>query len=196
METQGGKRLSRSQNPRNQALIIETNRLLLRNFAAEDADAYCSLTSEPKYQRFYSEEDCSEEKSRRLVEMFVAQSLEQQRTKYQMAVVLKETGVFIGTAGLRIEADEQASMGCGVGREYQSAGYAKEAMAALLKYGFEEHNLHRVYAETISENIPAIKLCQLLGMREEGRFIESRFFKGQWWDTVVLAMLCSEWQQA
>jgi [ribosomal protein S5]-alanine N-acetyltransferase len=174
-------------------LIIETRRLILRNFERSDVSAYCNLTGDSKYQRFYSEEDCSVERSRQLVEKFVLQSRESDRTGYQMALVLESTGEFIGTAGLRIEPDKQASIGCGVGREYQSAGYAKEAMSALLEYGFEKHDIHRVYADTISENIPAIRLCKMLGMREEAHFIENRFFKGRWWSTVVMAMLKADW---
>lgn len=173
--------------------MIETPRLLLRDFAPSDADAFWELTSDPKYQRFYSEADSSEQKARELVNMFAEQAQQANRTQYQMAIELKETSALIGTAGLRIEADQQASVGCGVGRPNQSAGYAEEAMAALLDYGFNTHNLHRVYAETIADNKAAIKLCKKLGMREEARFIENRFFKGRWWSTVVMAMLQSEW---
>ncbi|MFQ3262386.1 GNAT family N-acetyltransferase [Reinekea sp.] len=174
-------------------MIIETKRLFLRNFERSDVVAYCNLTSDPEYQRFYNEEDCSVEKSRNLVEQFVLQAEEINRSKYQMAIVLKSTGEFIGTVGLRIELDKQASIGFGVGREFQSTGYAKEAMSALLKFGFEKHDLHRVFAETISENTPAIQLCKMLGMREEARFVENRFFKGRWWSTVIMAMLQTEW---
>ena len=66
-------------------------------------------------------------------------------------------------------------------------------MAALLEFGFDRQNLHRVYAETIAENKPALRLCKKLGMREEAHFIENRYFKGKWWSTVVMAMLKSEW---
>lgn len=176
-------------------MIIETRRLVLRDFEVADAVAYCRLTSDPKYQRFYSEEDCSEGKSRQLVAMFAEQAQEECRMKFQMAIELKESGAFIGTAGLRIEPEQQASIGCGVGRAHQTAGYAEEAMAALLDYGFNIHNLHRVYAETIAENKPAIRLCKKLGMREEGRFIDNRYFKAKWWSTVVMAMLKSEWER-
>lgn len=187
-------RLVKGHKPKVRTLKIETDRLVLRDFEAADSDAYCALTSDPKYQRFYSEEDCAEDTSRRLVALFIAQSQEDNRRKYQMAIVLKATGVFIGTAGLRMEPNQQASIGCGIGREYQSSGYAKEAMEALLAFGFDGHNLHRVYAETIAANKPAIRLCQMVGMREEARFIENKFFKGQWWSTVVMAMLKSEWR--
>ena len=153
------------------------------------------MSADQKYQRFYSEEDCSKEKAEFLVAKFSEQSRKENRNKYQMVIEHKESGLFIGTAGLRIEPDQQASIGCGVDRQFQSSGYAEEAMSALLEYGFNNHNLHRVYAETISENKPAIRLCKKFGMREEAYFNENRFFKGKWWSTVVLAMLKNEWQQ-
>ncbi|WP_200164480.1 GNAT family N-acetyltransferase [Francisella adeliensis] len=174
-------------------MIIKTQRLVLRDFRLADTEAYCSMVNDKKYQRFYSEEDCSEEKARKLVNIFLAQSLEKCRSKYQMVIELN--GTFIGTAGLRIELNKQASIGCGVGREYQIEGYAEEAIRAILEYGFNKHNLHRIYAETISENKPAIKLCERVEMREEAVFIENRYFKGRWWSTVIMAILKSEWKQ-
>lgn len=77
----------------------------------------------------------------------------------------------------------------------KSVGYAEEAMFALLKFGFVNQKLHRVYAETIDENKPALRLCKKFGMREEARFIENRYFKGKWWSTVVMAMLKPEWER-
>ncbi len=42
----------------------------------------------------------------------------------------------------------------------------------------------------------AIKLSKSLGMKQEACFKDHRFFKGQWWDTVVLAVLRSDWKKA
>jgi len=173
---------------------LETKRLLLRDFSSEDIDSYLAMTSDEKYQRFYSHEDCSSAKSRKLVDEFVKQVSEQPRTKYQLAITLKDSQQFIGTCGLRIEADQQASMGCGIARDYQTYGYAHEAMRALVDYGFEQHQIHRIYTETIESNKPAVDLCVKFGMRVEATFIQNRYFKQKWWNTVVLAMLRSEWQ--
>ncbi len=71
-----------------------------------------------------------------------------------------------------------------------------EASEALADFGFSELGIHRIYAETISKNLAAIKLCKVLGMRQEACFKDHRFFKGQWWDTVVLAVLRSDWKKA
>ncbi|MEA3404189.1 MAG: GNAT family protein [Pseudomonadota bacterium] len=175
--------------------MLKTRNLILRDFSIDDLNGYVAFTQDEKYQRFYSESDCSLEKSRELVESFVEQSLESPRTKYQLAITEKGKQEIIGTCGLRLEAEGQASIGCGVAREQQCSGYAEEAMSMLVHFGFQELEVHRVYAETIEENRAAINLCKKFGMRVEAKFIEHRYFKGRWWNTVLLALLKSEWSR-
>ena len=172
---------------------LETRNLLLRDFSIDDLDGYVAFTQDEKYQRFYNEIDCSPEKSQQLVETFIEWSFESPRTKYQLAVTEKGKQEFIGTCGLRLESDGQASIGCGIARKHHTSGFAAEAMSALVSFGFDKLEVHRVYAETIEDNKPAVNLCKKFGMRVEGTFIEHRYFKGQWWNTVVLALLESEW---
>jgi len=83
-------------------------------------------------------------------------------------------------------------MGGGLSRSHQGHHLIQEGAIALINFGFKELNLHRIYAETISENKAAIKLCEQLGMRREALFKDHRYFKSRWWDTVVLAMLESD----
>ncbi len=99
----------------------------------------------------------------------------------------------MGTSGLRLEADQQASVGCGLAPAFQAAGYTEKAMQALVEYGFIQLNVHRVFAEIIAKNKAAIQLCKKFAMRVEAQFIEQGYFKNQWWDTGVLAMLKREW---
>ena len=79
-------------------------------------------------------------------------------------------------------------------REFQGAGYAQEAAEAIAGFGFEKLAVHRLYAETIGANKAAIAMCRQFGMRKEAQFIEHRYFKERWWDTVIYAMLRSEWE--
>ncbi|TNJ13381.1 GNAT family N-acetyltransferase [Aeromonas veronii] len=143
---------------------LETLRLILRDMQPADADAFVAISQERKYQRFYSESDCAPDKYRQLTKLFIAQANEHPRTAYQLAIEYKATGKFIGTVGLRLEADSQASMGYGMAREYQGNGLIHEAAYALMSVGFRELGVHRVYAETISRNRAAIRLCKALGM--------------------------------
>lgn len=172
---------------------FETKHLILRDMQPSDEPAFVAISQESKYQRFYSESDCDPDKYRQLTRLFIEQASEHPRTAYQLAIEYKATGEFIGTVCLRLEPDNQASMGCGMARKYQGHGLIHEAVYALMNFGFHKLRVHRIYAETISQNRAAIRLCNALGMKQEGLFREHRFFKEQWWDTVVLAALQNEW---
>ena len=171
---------------------LETHNLILRDFSIDDLGGYIAFTQDEKYQRYYDEVDCSVEKSMQLVDAFIDQSLECPRTKYQLAITKKAKQEIIGTCGLRLESGGQASIGCGVAREYHSSGVAVEAMSALINFGFHELEVLRIYAQTIEDNKPAIKLCQKMGMRAQEKLIKHRYFKDQWWNTIIFSLLKNE----
>jgi len=172
---------------------LETSRLILRDMMLSDESKFVAMSQDAKFQRFYDESDCEPNKYRELTQLFVAQANELPRQSYQLAVESKETGMFIGTVCLRLEVNKEASMGCAFSRESQGTKLSFEAAQALANFGFFELGVRRIYAETISKNFPAIRLCKSLGMRQEAYFKEHRFFKGKWWDTTTLAVLRTEW---
>lgn len=175
---------------------IKTKRLVLRDMTPTDESAFVAMSQDAKYQRFYDESDCDPDKYKQLTNLFIAQATEEPRKSYQLAVECRDSGKFIGTVCLRLEDNQQASMGCAFSRASQGSKFSHEAALALADFGFTQLGVHRIYAETISKNLPAIKLCKSLGMRQEAHFREHRFFKDQWWDTVVLAVLRTEWGKA
>ena len=172
---------------------LETERLILRDMQQVDEERFVKISQDNKYQRFYNEQDCHPDKYRELTKLFMEQAKDNPRTSYQLAIEKKITGEFIGIVCLRVESDKQASMGCGIARNSQGKGLIIEAIRSLASYGFSVLGIHRIYAETISLNTPAVKLCKDLGMRQEAYFFENRFFKDQWWDTVVFAILLDDW---
>ncbi|NOH82060.1 GNAT family N-acetyltransferase [Vibrio sp. RE86] len=174
---------------------IETKRLIIRDMTLHDEGAFVAMSQDAKYQRFYDENDCDPNKYRELTNLFVTQASEKPRQSYQLAVECKASGKFIGTVCLRLEDNQQASIGCAFSRASQGGKLSYEAATALADFGFTKLGVHRIYAETISRNLPAIKLCKAMGMRQEAHFKEHRFFKQEWWDTVVLAVLRTEWSK-
>lgn len=173
--------------------IIRTKHLILRDFQSSDLDAYRALRDDAKFQRFYSESDASIERSEQLLNMFIQQSTEEPRTRFQLAVVSNH-GDLMGSCGVRIEAPGQASVGCELGRRWHGSGAAREATQAIVDFGFHTLGVDRLYAETISANRAAIALCRSVGMRIEAERVDDQFFKGKSWSTVVLALLASEWR--
>jgi [ribosomal protein S5]-alanine N-acetyltransferase len=173
-------------------LSITTNGIALRDFCWDDLSQYQVLRSDPKFQRFYDEEDSASEKARALLDMFISQSAEVPRTKYQLAIV-SGAGELMGSCGIRIESPGQASIGCELGRRWHGTGAARIATDALLAFGFNELGVQRIFAETISENRAAIRLCKATGMQVESQRIDDRRFKGRNWSTTVLAISRNDW---
>lgn len=173
-------------------LEIKTKTLLLRDFLTSDLAAFRSLRRDAKFQRFYDEEDSAESKAEELLRMFIEQAAENPRSKYQLAITTAQDGL-IGTFGIRSEGGADFSIGCEVGRRWHGKGVALEAGRAIIDFGFAELGANRIYAETVSENKAAVRLCRLLGMHIEAERKNDRYFKGREWGTTVLSLYKETW---
>jgi aminoglycoside 6'-N-acetyltransferase len=71
-----------------------------------------------------------------------------------------------------------------------------EAAGAILEIAFAGIGLHRVLARLDPRNDASAALCRRLGMREEGYFAQDTWFKGEWGDTSIFAILAHEWEAA
>jgi RimJ/RimL family protein N-acetyltransferase len=67
-------------------------------------------------------------------------------------------------------------------------------VSCLLDYLFTEFNLHRVRGNCDPQNTDSARLMNRVGMRREGLFIESIWFKGRWGDELWYAILRREWE--
>ena len=94
---------------------------------------------------------------------------------------------------LKSAANAQATIGWAMHPDFQGRGYAAEAAGALLDLAFDTVGLHRVYAELDPRNAASAALCVRLGMRHEAHLVDELFFKGEWGDTDVYAILDREW---
>ena len=92
--------------------------------------------------------------------------------------------------------DKTAEIGWLLDPRFQGRGYAAEAAGLLLDLAFGELGLHRVYAELDPRNAASVALCLRLGMRHEAHFREHMWFKGDWADTGIYAILEHEWRGA
>jgi len=77
----------------------------------------------------------------------------------------------------------------------QGKGIMTQAVKVLMKYGFEELNLNRIVIGAISENWPSRNIPERLGFQLEGTFRENRFYRGQFWNTVIYGKLKKEWEE-
>jgi len=179
---------------------IKTDRLLLREFVEDDWRSVLPYHNNPRYLRFYPNEGENEAEARGFVQRFLDQQAEQPRQKFQLAITLPENGLLIGNVGLRRRGlgghqtgTPQGDIGYEVNPEYWGQDYATEAARAMLAFGFNEIELHRIWAQCNAENQVSRRVLEKLGMRLEGRLRQDDFFKGRWWDDLIYAILENEW---
>lgn len=175
---------------------LTTARLRLREFTEADWPAVLGYQSDPRYLRLYAWTGRTEAEVRAFVGRFVAQQAEQPRRRFQLAITLPEAGRLIGNAGLRQDPERpwEAELGYELQPECWGRGYAAEAAAALLAFGFEALGLHRVAARCVADNTASARVLAKLGFRREGRLRDQDYYKDRWWDELCFGLLEPEWR--
>ena len=88
----------------------------------------------------------------------------------------------------------QGDLGYDLAPRYWGRGYATEAARAIVRFGFEELGLHRIWSWCIADNVASARVMEKVGMRLEGRQRDKERFKGRWWDRLLYAILEDEWR--
>jgi RimJ/RimL family protein N-acetyltransferase len=104
-------------------------------------------------------------------------------------------GSLIGSVGLS-DMDWQnrrAVLSIVIGeRKYWDNGYGTEAITTLLRFAFEEMNLHRVSLHVFDYNQRAMRCYEKCGFKQEGRLRQARFHSGKYHDELVMGILRDE----
>jgi [ribosomal protein S5]-alanine N-acetyltransferase len=177
-------------------MILETHRLLMRDFVEADWQAVFAYQSAPLYLRYNSWTHRTESDICKFIQMFIGEQKEQPRTKFQLAIILKEENQLIGNCGIRINDLEmrEANIGYELNTQYWGQGYATEAAQAVVKLGFEELGMHRIWSWCVAQNLASVRVLEKIGMRREGHLREKELIKGRWYDNFLYAILDHEWK--
>ncbi|SDW15235.1 GNAT family N-acetyltransferase [Paenibacillus sp. CF384] len=172
--------------------MMETNRLIIREFKASDLEAVHAYASDPLVCTHTIWGPNTIEDTQNYLQSVIDMQNQQPRLDYEFAVVLKESGELIGGCGLHIGNPLQAELGYCFNRAFWGKGYATEAAAALLQLGFREHGLHRMYATCRPDNLGSATVLQRIGMKFEGHLREHMRHKGKWYDSYQYSILEDE----
>ncbi len=119
------------------------------------------------------------------------------RTNLILAICNKETDKHIGNIALEnIDAlNQSAEFAIVIGDKSQwGQGVGREAAKLILKHGFAELNLHRIYCGTQDDNTGMQKLAIALGFKEEGRARDGMFKGGSFKDVIYYSLLRDEFK--
>jgi [ribosomal protein S5]-alanine N-acetyltransferase len=144
--------------------ILETPRLILREFVADDRDALALVVSDPETMRFYPAP---------LDNAGVEEWIARNRRRYSKdghglwAMVLKPTGEMIGDCGLTVQSVDdvdEIEIGYHIRRDHWGQGLATEAARACREYGFAKLPVERLISLIRPENSPSRRVAEKNGM--------------------------------
>lgn len=151
--------------------IIETPRLILREFSEHDIEAVFAFRGDPEVMRFSVT-------GPETIDMIRTRFLPRCRERYakdgcgQWAVVQKSDGVCVGECGIclqQVEGESEYEIGYRLHRDHWKKGLAAEAAAACRDYGFQKMGLKRLVSIIEAENAASIRVAERTGMTLEKR---------------------------
>lgn len=179
---------------------VRTERLLLRPLTVADAPALAAYQSREDVVRYvpYPPRTAAVLEER-LRDPEIARSvLDQPGQVMWVGVVRAADDVLVGDAVLMWHSREHGAgeIGYVFDPAHQGNGYATEAAGALLRLGFEGLGLHRIVARMDARNPASAAVARRLGMRQEAHLVQNEWFKDEWTDELIFAILADEWRAA
>ena len=178
------------------AYPVQTDRLLLRPFAATDFDALLAIQSRADVARYlYWDPRTAAEVRETLDAKVRATAIVAEGDNLSLAAVLRESEELIGDCSLRWASAEhrQAEIGFVFHPDHHGYGYATEAAGALLALAFDDLKAHRVFGRLEARNTASARVLERLGMRKEAHLVENEHVKSEWQSELVYALLEREW---
>ena len=174
-------------------MTIATTRLVLTPLAADDAPSLLEYRSHPDVRRFQFFEPHRLEDA----QQFIAACATDAPVWRQFGIRLRDSAELAGDTGYKqtMDGPRQAEFGITVAPDFQGRGIAREAASAVFDHLFRTSTVHRVFASVDPRNTASLRLLEGLGMRQEAHFRESVWFRGEWADDVIYAILRSEWNR-
>ncbi|CAN3979014.1 GNAT family N-acetyltransferase [Kitasatospora purpeofusca] len=147
---------------------LHTDRLLIRRWRESDLEPWAAMNADPEVRQHLGE-PLSRERSDESVARFEADF--DRRGYGWWAVEVRETGEFIGFAGLD-EVDEEVpftgvEIGWRLARSAWGLGYATEAARAVLAFGFDTLEVPEILAVTTATNLRSQAVMTRLGMTRD-----------------------------
>ena len=168
-------------------LVIETERLLLREFLPSDAEAYFEMDKNPEVHKYLWQKPYVKiEEVHENITMVRQQYLDNKIGRF--STILKETGELIGWTGIKYVTGHVENgntnfydYGYRLNEKFWNKGYATEASKAWLDYGFNEMKINKMNAYTHYENGASNHILQKIGMKFIEDYTDNNGVMWKWW---------------
>lgn len=146
-------------------ILIETNRLIIRNWTIEDVQDYYAIVSDPDVMKFIGNgKPQSYEEAELYVKKCIKSAAEIGWSRF--AVVDKETNELMGFCGFA-HYNNELDFGWRYAKKFWGRGFGTEAAKAVLKFGIKKFKFSRIVCISYPENRGSIRIIEKIGMKFE-----------------------------
>jgi ribosomal-protein-alanine N-acetyltransferase len=175
-------------------MVLDTTRLMLRPLVRGDAEGLHTCFGDAEAMRFWDAAPARDvaETAKRLEETLTTDP----RWHAGWAVVLKETGQFIGFVNYhnRVPQAQRLAVGYILAAAYWRRGLMTEAMRCFIGHCFSALDAHRIEALIEPENVASMHLAERLGFRREGLLRDRLRVAGRYRSVEMLSLLEEDWR--
>jgi len=143
--------------------IVQSARLSLSEFSTQDVAGLYALNADPIVLRHTGDDPFADEAA---AATFVRQyqAVYQQHGMGRWTIRLRSDGTYLGWCGLKRHEDQSVDLGFRLLQAHWNQGYATEAAAACLRYGFAELGLVEIIGRAALDNLASIRVLEKIGM--------------------------------
>ncbi|OGO91247.1 MAG: hypothetical protein A2Y17_04675 [Clostridiales bacterium GWF2_38_85] len=176
---------------------IQTERLLLRRFTIDDAQAmfdnWATDVNVIKYMHWDLHKDMNE--TRFILNNWITEY--EKPSCYNWVIVYE--GMPVGAINLHALSDTsmRSEIGYNIGSKWWNIGITTEATRAVIGFAFNNLNMHRIAALHLTTNVASGRVMQKSGMTYEGTMRKHALRKdGVFEDMCIYGILKDEWENA
>jgi len=174
---------------------IPAGRIILRDFVDEDRAAFVGYQTDARYRALYDLDDETSERANHLFDLFLNWQIDTPRMRFQLGV-FDHHGELLGNVGLRLSRPREAEAGIELSPDnWGRYRLALDAIVALLRFGFIELRLSRIYGFTASGNRRVERLARSLGAEIVRRRDGPDWMAKRGWCEVEWELLASQHQK-
>ncbi len=169
---------------------LQTPRLLLRKQELKDAPHLQQMRSNAQVMKYM---DSDRHDDLQASETFIMKNLKRykQKSGFFWAITSADGGSYLGDIILRKidRINARAEIGYTLKPEFWGRGYMKEAMRAVIAFGFKDLGLHSIEANINPANTTSRELLLKMGFVKEAYFRENYYYNGRFLDTELYSLL-------
>jgi [ribosomal protein S5]-alanine N-acetyltransferase len=176
----------------NELALLRGDRVAVREFRPGDVDAVHAIIGDERVTRTLSFDPRTRVQAEQMISRAIASQGQRPRVEYYLAIILPDDDVLIGFVRLALGGVQAAKLGFALSADRWGKGYATDAARIMIRFGFDQLQLHRITAAVGPDNTASHATVDRLGFTREGTLRDHVFTNGAWRDSVLYSILAHE----